>query len=83
MESKKRDESLELSAQELEYIAGGIAESISTEPTGDIYSDVVQQIKDKLPNPWNNDGYYYKKEEKYYKKEEGPYPVEPDHGIGN
>ena len=69
MDNKQRNESLELSAQELEDIAGGIAEYQPSQPnveypaTGDLYNEVVKQVTNKLSDFYGGDYHYYEKKE--------------------
>lgn len=77
MEIRKHKESLELSAQELEEIAGGIAEYQPETPSVDIpssglYNEVVKKVNDSLYGA-NGGGYtYYKKEEYQIQSPEPP-----------
>jgi hypothetical protein len=81
MDNSKRRESLELSAQELEVISGGMAEYTPVEySTNDIYNGIVEKVEDKIPNPWG-DNYTYYKEEKSSKEE--TFSVKPGGSPGS
>jgi hypothetical protein len=69
MENKKQNESLELSAQELEDIAGGMHDYAPGTDYSSTVDGYVQQINDKLSGGWGEDQGHYKKEEKYHKTE--------------
>lgn len=77
MESSKHNESLELSAQELETIAGGMAEyqpepPAVEYPSGDLYNEVVKKVSDSLQGYYGGDYKYYRKEEYEVRSTESP-----------
>lgn len=81
MENQKHNESLELSTQELEEIAGGIAESQPAYPTepsypsvpsSDLYNEVAKKVNDSLQGYYGGGYTYYKKEEYEMRSSDAP-----------